>query len=701
MDTIPGMFIESGMFLFVPIHKHQLQLTLFFALLIDACTTPGHRMPGHSRYFDSVLVKANNMGVTHVQQTFRFLDSAYEAFPDADAMDLYKKYEFKHRYFYDFKKDYAQAMVYADSQLLVLSANNNQPAYLAAKGKAFFNKGDVLMAQHNYNDAFVQYYRGKQFIEKTADTCLFNEYTGRLATVCFRQARFGEAIRYYRQGLNELLHCRSRDAFSRFVEYQGTLDNIALCYTRMHATDSALHYFDSVLQYIQHTAPAFRQASEKRFAEIAQAVVYGNMGEAYLQKGDTALAEAVYRKDIQINSQDEHPQEDAEFTMAKLARLYLARQRYADAAQVLADLQNSLRRLYSARAALQWRELSWKYYDQTHRTAEAYRFLQSYLQLKDSLAALDKLFSSTDMDREIERISNKYEMNLLKKQNELKTVYLAIAILFLTMSVVIILLIWKNWEKSKDNVQQLTGLNERIIQQNEHLQKTLRALEQSHQDNTRIMKVVAHDLRSPVGAIATISDLLMARKMDAAEQKAMLQVISSSAGDSLELISELLNMQGGTADMPGEHVDMRALLQYCVNLLQHKADEKKQHIRLQAEPVSLKINREKMWRVFSNLLSNAVKFSAPGSTILMTMQVQDNRVLISVEDNGIGIPAIIQSKIFTLSTEIKRTGTAGEPSFGLGLVICKQIVEAHKGNIWFTSEEGKGTAFFVELPRVS
>ena len=72
--------------------------------------------------------------------------------------------------------------------------------------------------------------------------------------------------------------------------------------------------------------------------------------------------------------------------------------------------------------------------------------------------------------------------------------------------------------------------------------------------------------------------------------------------------------------------------------------------------------------------------------------------MIEVEDHGIGIPIEMEDKIFDMYTEAKRTGTAGEQPFGLGLAISKQIVEAHGGKIWFDSKPGNGTTFFVELP---
>jgi signal transduction histidine kinase len=92
-----------------------------------------------------------------------------------------------------------------------------------------------------------------------------------------------------------------------------------------------------------------------------------------------------------------------------------------------------------------------------------------------------------------------------------------------------------------------------------------------------------------------------------------------------------------------------------------------------------------------------MKFSPAQSSITIRLK-EDNGVLISVHDRGIGIPATIASHLFDPFTPGKRKGTAGEQTFGLGLYISKQIVEAHGGRIWFESEEQNGTSFFVRLP---
>lgn len=103
-------------------------------------------------------------------------------------------------------------------------------------------------------------------------------------------------------------------------------------------------------------------------------------------------------------------------------------------------------------------------------------------------------------------------------------------------------------------------------------------------------------------------------------------------------------------------------------------------------------------RVLNNLIINAIKFTPIGGVIEISTQRSPEGIVISVKDNGIGIPKDAAAKIFDPFTSSKREGTSGEQPFGLGLYIARQIIDAHHGRIWFDSEPGKGTTFSVLLP---
>ncbi len=243
-------------------------------------------------------------------------------------------------------------------------------------------------------------------------------------------------------------------------------------------------------------------------------------------------------------------------------------------------------------------------------------------------------------------------------------------------------------------------VNRIVIDQNTTLQQTLTGLEQSHAENTQMMKVVAHDLRGPAAGISGIAEILLEESARNAEDQEMLHLIKDSANKLIELANDLLIVKTNARDLKKEVTDIGELLQQCVSLFAGTAREKQQTIDLNAFSASIFASREKLWRVISNLIANAIKFSPSGKRIFVILEDQGDNVLISVKDSGIGIPDQLGDKIFQPGANAGRAGTQGEQSFGMGLAISKQIVEAHQGNIWFGPNPEGGTIFYVQLPKL-
>lgn len=283
------------------------------------------------------------------------------------------------------------------------------------------------------------------------------------------------------------------------------------------------------------------------------------------------------------------------------------------------------------------------------------------------------------------------ENDLLEAGNRNKLTQIWMLAGICSVAILLLAFIYYQYRRSRQ-------MNKIISDQNYQLQNTLTALEQSQADNTQLLKVVAHDLRNPIGAMTSIAHLMLEEGPRNDNDRVLLDLLKTSGENSLDLVNNLLLMHTRAEELTKESVDMYQLLQHCVDLLHFKAKEKMQQISLTAVHVVIRVNREKIWRVISNLITNAIKFSPNGARIQVLLEVKTGKVQISVKDQGIGIPEDIKDNIFDLFTISGRPGTAGEQSFGLGLSISRQIVEAHGGAIWYESTPGNGSIFLVELP---
>jgi len=236
------------------------------------------------------------------------------------------------------------------------------------------------------------------------------------------------------------------------------------------------------------------------------------------------------------------------------------------------------------------------------------------------------------------------------------------------------------------------------------LEKAYAELSLAQEQKERILNSVAHDLRSPISNIASISKMILADNRLEKEQAELLKLIEYSSDSSLYLIGELLQ-NNNIALQPYlvKEVMINDLICRWLQAIQFRANEKKIRIETHITPQSLMvaIDAEKTERVFTNLLNNAIKFSGEDSVIDIKLIREEKYALLVVKDEGIGIPQENHQRIFDTFTNAKRSGTAGEKSFGLGLSICKQIIEQQKGTIGLESEVGVGSSFFVRLPLVS
>jgi signal transduction histidine kinase len=669
--------------------KMVLIMVMVLVLLLAACHQIDNTPDSHPQYFDKVFLQAEQLKGMGSGRVPAFLDSSFYYFPQPGTLDLYRKYMFLSLYFVDNKNDFSTALIYCDSALQVVHGHTPEKTYITEYGNSLFKKGYLLIELKRYTDAFDNYNQARQLIEKTNDNCSLSAYTFMLGRVCSLQGENLYAARYIKKGIQELEHCNNN--YDWFKLMASKMDDAGIFYSRQGMPDSALYYFNAALNFTQRNKNKYNAiANSKQYIELFSAVVYGNMGTAYVQKGDTVTAERLFLASLRVNTKKEYDQGDAQFTWLKLAGLYLTQNRLEEAHRMLKEMRFCLDTLPNEANEVKWYRLQFNYLNKTKQFNKVHYYIAPYFKLEDSLSHV-KSIPQVDVNKEYENLKGRYELAMLEKQDQVKSLYLMIVIGFSVLAISVTLFLWYNWKKIKK-------LHGKVSEQNSNMQKALTALEQSQEDNTRMMQIVAHDLRNPIGGITAIAGIMLDETNRSADDRIMLELIKTSGQNSLELVSDMLQVHTRVEELKKEPVDLCQMLRYCVDLLRFKAEAKGQQIKLQASPVVLSVNREKMWRVVSNLIANAIKFSPSGADISVKMEERSQHIIIAVEDHGIGIPLEMKGKIFDMFTDAKRPGTAGEQPFGLGLAISKQIVEAHGGDIWFESKAGNGTIFYIKLP---
>lgn len=220
----------------------------------------------------------------------------------------------------------------------------------------------------------------------------------------------------------------------------------------------------------------------------------------------------------------------------------------------------------------------------------------------------------------------------------------------------------------------------------------------------KLFSILAHDLRGTLEGVVTMAELLKDDANRESGTESMLEglnLIASSARSTNELLDNQLNwffMQLDTFKPNFVDLDISRCVKHGIDIYRSTATNKDIIFNVTAPTAKLKGDWNMLCIVFRNLISNAIKFSYEGSFIDIEIKKLEKKVTVSIRDKGMGIPVEIKSKLFTSGQEALRPGTNQEPSSGLGLQLCKEIVSMHKGKIDVESEEGKGTTFSISFP---
>lgn len=679
-------------------YSYKLLLSFVFFLFLISCSQQSDERK-FSAGFLNVLDTANRKSDKDLNSGIKYIDSAFSHLKNTTPNDNIRRLSFHFVRAMRVRHNNREGLLYADSMLYVVNENGGQKKNPLLYSEACFAKGDVYFTMHDYGNAYPIYFTGYQIGKNHLDKFVLSAYSYRMGMITYQQAHYNLAINYFKDSYAQALPIDT--GFIAFYRNQEILDNIGLAYRHLNKPDSALTYFQKSIDYVNLKGHNFDKIRKAGLMDMARAVVYGNQADVYIKRKQYPTAIALLKKSLAVTLQKDNDNYDALLSEIKLAKIYADENQDALLLPLLDSIHTQLKVIDNKPAESDWNALMSDYYARKNQPVLALNYNKRYNTLKDSLIESTRLLKETNVNDQLNNYEKEREIVNLTNNNKLQRIYLSVAILFVAMALVIILLVFGNWKRSRNELKTVNNLNEKVNQQKINLEKALEKLHESNQEKDRILHTVAHDLRNPLGGISSLTNMMITDDELSEELRDYINIIKETADNSLELINEIFEATDSTvADLKMQLVDINTLLNNSIELLRFKAAEKNQTIELTTldSPEVLLISREKIWRVISNLIINAIKFSPVGATIKVNVVRYDKTVCVEVSDNGIGIPEASKAKIFNMFTEAKRPGTMGEKSFGLGLSICKQIVEKHDGKIWFDSGDG-GTTFYMELNR--
>jgi signal transduction histidine kinase len=262
-------------------------------------------------------------------------------------------------------------------------------------------------------------------------------------------------------------------------------------------------------------------------------------------------------------------------------------------------------------------------------------------------------------------------------------------------------------QKGPGEVGELTTsfneMAERLQATRSELEEQNAQLRESERLKSDLVNTVSHELRTPLSGVLGFTKLLLTRDFDSETRRHYLGIVDAQARRLSELLDDFLDVrriEEGRFERARELVDMATLLQEEAQLYSQQSPKHQVAVEIENGPLPVIGNPDRLRQVIGNLISNAIKYSPQGGVVEVTAGSDNGSVRVEVHDEGMGIPRSQQAQIFTkfFRGDAAASGITGT---GLGLAVSRDIVESHGGRIGFTSAEGQGTTFFVELPGVN
>ena len=228
-----------------------------------------------------------------------------------------------------------------------------------------------------------------------------------------------------------------------------------------------------------------------------------------------------------------------------------------------------------------------------------------------------------------------------------------------------------------------------------------RELHKLHSVKDKLFSVVAHDLRSPIAALMTLIEHLFMKTFDEKTQTVILQDISKRVEDVYKLLDNLLRW--AKSQMHGIKVspvyfNVQEEVNGVLNNLKNVANAKKISLENLLLEHDVFADRDLFSVIVRNFVSNAIKFTPEGGKIIINSEVYENKLIVSVIDNGIGMTPEVLNNLFRPNQTMSLLGTNNETGTGLGLLLCSDFVKAIGGKIWVSSQYGEGSTFSFTVP---
>lgn len=626
-------------------------------------------------------------------------------------------------------KEYQKALLYI-SETDQLSSSLNYPKGVA---EANYYKALIYAGRNDYYNAMDHFDKSKKLYVELKDAVGIANVSNQIGMIEINRGNYAAGL------TNSLAAIKIFEDKNLYEDLSVAYNNLAEAYSKTHQIDKALEFNIKALTIrerfqdssgikisTKNIARLYSERKEHRKAiEYYEAVlgmidpktdqalrgeVLPRIGEEYLKFKDYDKAAEYLLQGLKYNRRT-NDEEGLLRALNSISHLNLDKNNLKLAENQIYEAHDLAKKIGNSEELLKNYKLLMALDSTKGKFQNAYKWQREYFTLKQQLERenLPKLPTNTDSIEEIIVIDLPVENQILPAEepatntNQVKNLKLLSYGLIVAFLIVLtfLLLIYQKRKSTIKYTEELKNKNIQIQLQNDAILEQKLNLEEINSVKDRLFSIVSHDLKDSISSIKGFLDLLKEGSISNQEFDELIPELSENANNASLLLFNLLNWsksQMQNLESNPETFNIQEVFHDKINLVEQKIDQKRIVIIDESQREFVYADKSMVEIIIQNLITNAIKFSRVGDIITISNKTHNGKSLICVEDTGVGISKENLGKLFK-NNNFTTIGTKNEKGTGLGLTICKELVELNHGRIWVESTENVGSKFYVELPK--
>jgi len=517
--------------------------------------------------------------------------------------------------------------------------------------------------------------------------------------------------------LAECYELRGR-TFAELGNYKDALNNLTIAEKFAGNDKDALAEVYSERSYVYMLLKDYvRAANEAKESLVLNniakdykntAVIYGRLGSIFIYtknyKAALAYSDTAYQMSLKVGNNRLRAK-----CLVGYATIYNLQHQYDKAipyAKIGAALADSIGVMDAVSTAYEELVTS---YEQKGDLKQAMFYQKKYIAIKDMLGKFYRTKNSQliqsyfDLDNRLDAIAD-FERNA--KQIKAKMQFQRIIIISLSLSLLavfaLLLITYYFYKQKKELSDELGRKHSALLEHKKLIEAQTENLQMISKIKDKLLAVIGHDLRTPLANLRNMVEMFEADYLSADEIHWLMKDINPLVKGAELTLSNLMEWAG--SQIKGQRINSTRLDIFLLGVemeqtFNHALQRKNIEFLNQATAgQSVMADENHIKVVLRNLISNAIKFTDAQGKIKLNSTYKENKVIISVQDTGKGMTADEMNKLFYPQTHFSQPGTLGENGTGIGLLLCKELIELNGGKIWINSKPGKGSTFFFSLP---